>query len=260
MRRSYAKLILVPLATASFFVSGLVLAQETPPLAELWIAAPKAGHEQQFKDGLAKHMTFRTEQGDPWRWDVYTPLLGDNLGRTAIRSCCHDWADVDSYREWRSGQSAVGDHFNEHVAPHVEKYEHYFEEIDWANSHWVGEAGPYKYFAVTDFSLRAGRAGDFHAAREKMSQIAINQGWADSTRSWIWATTIGGKPSVSVIVPYKNFAGMASAGEGFADFLARQLGSAEAAAELMGQFSESTWGSDYQVWVHEENLSMPAGN
>ena len=93
-----------------------------------------------------------------------------------------------------------------------------------------------------------------------MSQIAINQGWANTDRSWIWATNIGGKPLVSVIVPYQNFAAMGNAGEGFSDFLAQQLGSADAAAELMDQFSGSTSGSDYQVWVHEESLSMPAGN
>lgn len=259
MRRLKATFILVPLA-AALLLSGPGLAQDASPLAELWITVPKAGHEQQFNEGLKNHMAFRSEQGDPWRWSVYTPLLGDDLGRIAVRSCCHTWADVDAYSEWLKENAAVGAHFGEHVAPHVEKYEHYFEEIDWANSHWNSEAGPYTYFAVTNFTLKAGQADEFHAAREKMSQIAINQGWADSTRSWLWATTIGGKPSVSVIVPYKNFAGMASAGEGFADFLARQLGSAEAAAQLMDQFSESTWGSEYQVWVHENSLSMPEGN
>lgn len=260
MRRLYAKSILVPLAMAACFLSSVAWAQDTPPLAEMWIIVPKAGHEQQLNSALQKHAAFRSEQGDPWRWDAYTPLLGDDLARIGLRSCCHNWADVDSYAEWLKDHPAVNAHFGEHVAPHVEKYGHYFEEIDWANSHWNTEAGTYKYFAVTDFELKAGSADDFHAAREKMSQIAINQGWANTDRSWIWATNIGGKPLVSVIVPYQNFAAMGNAGEGFSDFLAQQLGSADAAAELMDQFSGSTSGSDYQVWVHEESLSMPAGN
>jgi hypothetical protein len=260
MRKLYAKSILVQLAMTAFFLSSVASAQDAPPLVELWIVVPKAGHEQQLQEGLAKHMAFRSEQGDPWQWDVYTPLLGDDLTRVVTRSCCHNWADVDAYAEWVRSHPAVNTHFAEHVSPHTEKYEHYFEEIDWANSHWNPEAGSNSYFAVTEFTLKAGSAADFHAAREKMSQIAINQGWADDTRSWIWTTTIGGPPQVAVIVPYANFAGMARSANGFSDFLAQQLGSAEAAAQLMGQFSEATWGSDYQVWVHEKSLSMPAGN
>jgi len=257
MRRLYAKFALVPLAMLALLVCAPAWSQGAPNLAELWVVIPKAGHEQQLNEGLQKHMTFRSEQGDPWRWDGYTPLLGDNMNRVVARSCCHTWADVDTYGEWTRAHPAVGAHFAEHVVPHAEKYEHYFEEMDWANSRWDSEGGPYKYFAVTEFSVKAGSADEFHAAREKMSQIAINQGWADKKRSWAWATTIGGEPKVSVVVPYRNFAGMANDGEGFADFLARQLGSAEAAAELMDQFSGATWGSDYQVWVLEDSLSMP---
>ena len=93
-----------------------------------------------------------------------------------------------------------------------------------------------------------------------MSQIAINQGWANDERSWLWATTIGGKPQVSVIVPHENFASMAGSGEGFVDFLAKQMGSAEAAAELMSQFSGAVWSSDYQVWAHRDDLSMKSGD
>jgi hypothetical protein len=226
----------------------------------MWIIIPKAGHAQELSDALKEHMDFRSGHGDPWRWDAYTPLLGDDLDRFAVRSCCHNWTDMDHYREWSNTNSAVGAHFGEHVAPHVEKYAHYFEEIDWANSRWNAEAGPYKFFAVTEFTVKAGESANFHAAREKMSQVAINQGWANNERSWLWATTIGGNPKVSVIVPHKNFASMAVSDEGFADFLARQLGSADAAAELMKQFSAATWGSDYQVWVHREELSMEGGD
>ena len=100
MRRLKAKFILAPLAVATLFLSGPGLAQDAPPLAELWITVPKAGHVQEFNEALKKHVAFRSEQGDPWQWNVYTPLLGDDLGRIAVRSCCYTWADVDSYSEW----------------------------------------------------------------------------------------------------------------------------------------------------------------
>jgi hypothetical protein len=260
MQSLKAKLLLGLLAAAACFTPQWVLAQDTPPLVEMWVMVPKAGHSQELTEALKKHMAFRSEQGDPRNWNTYTPLLGDELDRVAVRSCCHNWADIDAYAEWSRAQPAVGAHFNEHVAPHVESYGHYFEEIDWAGSHWNDKASAYKYFAVTEFALKAGHAAEFHAARDKMSQIAINQGWANDERSWIWSTTIGGKPRVSVVVPHENFASMADTGEGFMDFLARNLGSQEAAAELLKQFSAATWGSDYQVWVHRDELSMASSD
>ena len=51
-------------------------------------------------------MGFRSEHGDPWRWDAYTPLLGDDLDRFAVRSCCHNWADIDTYR-WSPDSSWI---------------------------------------------------------------------------------------------------------------------------------------------------------
>jgi len=257
MQKSPTKFLLGLLAAVFFLPAASTLAQDPPPpVSEIWVMVPKAGHEQEMSAAIAKHSQHRSEQGDPRQWVAYTPLLGDELNHVAVRSCCHNWADVDGYREWLEAHPAVNAHFGEHVAPHVERYAHYFEEIDWANSHWNSDGGPYTLFAVTQFALKSGHEADFHAAREKMSQIAINQGWANDERSWLWTTTIGGKSTVSVVVPYKNFAGMGSSGEGFVDFLAQQLGSMEAASELMKQFAGASWGSDYQVWVYEPKLSM----
>jgi hypothetical protein len=240
----------------SFIAVPVYAEDEQASIVEMWVIIPKAGHATELKEALKEHMAFRSEHGDPWKWDAYTPLLGDDLDRIAVRSCCHSWGDVDAYAEWSNSNPKVGEHFGEHVAPHAEKYEHFFEKIDWANSHWNSEGGPYKFYGVTAFSVKAGHDADFRAALEKMSQIAIDQGWANDDRNWVWSSTIGGKATVSIVVPHENFASMAGSGESFGEFLARQLGSEEAATDLMKQFSGSTWGSDYQIWAHKTDLSM----
>jgi hypothetical protein len=256
MRKTFSRFVLVLLAAGLVSAPGLALAQDAPgPIVEMWVVIPKTGQGAELNAALKKHMEFRAEQGDPWTWETYTPLLGDDLDRIAVRSCCHQWADVDAYGKWAKENSQVGAHFGEHVAPHAEKYEHYFEQIDWANSHWNAEGGPYQFYAVTEFMVKAGHETEFSAALEKMSQIAIEQGWANDQRNWVWSSTIGGKSVVSIVIPHANFASMAGSGEDFGGFLASQLGS-EKAAELMKQFSGSTWGSDYQIWVHETELSM----
>jgi len=260
MKKSSVNYVLSVFAVLLCMGPLAAMAQDTPPpLAEMWVMVPKAGHSSEFYDGLEKHMAYRTEQGDPRKWEAYTPLLGDDLNRVAVRFCCFSWADQDSYRAWNEENREINKHFGEHVAPHVEKWEHYFESMDWKNSHWGSELGPYKYFAVTDFSIKAGKGGDFDSARDTMSQVALNQGWASGDHVWLWASTIGGKPQESIIIPHANFASMDRDEDSFFTFLSEHMG-AEAAVNLMEKFSDSTWNSNFQIWEHEEDLSMKSGD
>ena len=175
------------IAAAMTLAFANIQAQEAPPgLAEVRLVTPKAGHGGEFREGLQKHMSFRAEQGDPWSWQVYRPLLGDRLSQVAIRVCCVTWADVDAYGEWSRGNEAVRKHFDESVAPHVDGVEHYFESIDWESSHWPAGDRAFRYYAVTDFALAPGGSANFHAAREKMSQIALEQGSTSGSHFQVW--------------------------------------------------------------------------
>ena len=255
MKKSPVSFVLSFIAAALLMLPSTLLAQNTtPPLSEMWIMVPKAGHGKEFVEGLKKHMAYRTEQGDSREWGTYTPLLGDDLNRFAVRYCCFNWADVDTYRAWGRENSQVSDHFEDYVGPHVEKFEHYFESTDWANSHWSDKNDDARFFAVTEFRIKPGHGSDFDAARDKMSQIAINQGWATDERSWIWNRTIGGKPLESIVIPHANFASMAREEKSFSRFLATHMGEGPA-ADLMKRFSAAAY-SDFQIWEYREELSM----
>ena len=256
MTKRPVNFILSALAALFFVLPAISVAQDSPPpLAEMWLVTPKADQSSEFFKALEKHMAFRAEHGDPREWQVYRPLLGDQLNRVAIRFCCFNWSDQDAYQEWSDKAEKVDAHFSEHVAPHAAKWEHYFESMDWGNSHWVESDQPYGLFAVTEFDIKPGYAAAFDAARTKLLQIALNQGWATDDHPWLWATTIGGKPQQSIIIPHKNFASMDRDEESFSRFLAKHLGD-EAAKELMKQFSGATNGSNYQIWEHQEKYSM----
>lgn len=254
MKKTVVNFVFSVIATVFFLLPSTLMAQDTPPLSEMWVMVPKSGQAEEMAEGLKKHMAFRTEQGDPREWQTYTPLLGDNLNRYAVRYCCINWADVDSYRAWSSENKQVGEHFAEHVGAHVEKFEHYFETNDWGNSHWSEENGPYTLFAVTDFHIKPGHGDDFEAAKEKMSQIAINHGWASDDHVWIWSKTIGGKQQESIVIPHANFASMSRDEDSFFRFLSKHMGEA-GASELLEQFSASAY-SEFQIWEHSKKLSM----
>jgi hypothetical protein len=236
--------------------AALPAADNPPPLVDIWVMTPKEGSSAEFSKALAEHMAVRKENGDPRVWSAYTPLLGDDLGRVAVRYCCFNWADHDAYTEWSENAENIRKHFTENVAPLIGHVAHYFERMDWSNSHWNLDGGPYTYFAVTEFKLKNDKLGQFDAARDKISQIALNQGWATPEHSWIWSETIGGKPSVSIVIPHKNFADMDEGEQTFMDFLSENLGSPEAASALMQEFSEATWSSSFQIWKLEDEMSM----
>ena len=260
MIKRSASTILSVLAALFVFLPGITAAQETtPPLAEMWMMTIKPGHGPEFNKALAEHVKFRSENGDPRDWQTYTPLLGEELNRAGVRYCCFNWADLDSYREWGKNNEKVGEHFDKHVAPHVDHYAHYFETMHWNNSHWADSADGATLYAVTEFHVKPGHGADFRAARDKLLQIALNQGWATEDHSWIWTSTIGGAPVEGIVIPYKNFAGLDREADSFSRFLAEHLGE-DGAAELMKTFASSTSGSNYQIWEHQKDLSMESGD
>jgi len=252
--------VLSAIAALGFILPAVALAADAPPpLADILYVTPKDGHGEELRKAIGEHMAFRSKHGDPRAWEVYTPMLGDDLGRFAIRFCCFNWADQDSYRAWQSGATEINEHFKKHVMPHTEKAAHYFESIDWGNSHWVDAADSYKFIAVTEFNIKPGSGQDFDAARDKMSQVALNQGWATDDHPWLWASTIGGKLQESVIIPHENLASFDRGKEDFMSFLSRHMGSA-AAAELGKQFSGASSSTEFQIWEHQEDLSMSKGD
>ena len=260
MKNTSIKLILGLLAGLICLAPVAVSAADAPPpLAEEYMVTPKNDQMGEFQAALKAHTELRKEKGDPRKWQIYTSIVGNELNVYTIRQCCFNWADLDSYAEWDAANPEVlGDWF-ENVEPHVGKIQHFFSEYDWSNSHWTGGGDPYQFYAVTEWKVKPGQEADFSIAKKTMSQIALNQGWANTDRNWMWTTQIGGHPVNSMVVPHKNFADMAGGDVTFAEFLTKHLGSGEAASELLKKFSASTWGSEMTIWQHLPGLSMDMG-
>lgn len=248
--------LLAVLATLALLLPAAVLADDAPPpLAAMWVITPKEGQDAEFRKALAEHMAFRSEHGDPRTWKVYTPVLGEELNRYAIRFCCFNWADQDGYEAWMDENSEIRDHLRANLSPLTGHVAHYMESYDWADSHWPNPGTDYRFYAVTDFHIKPGKGLDFTEARSKMSQIALNQGWASDQRAWIWSSTIGGKPVESIIIPHPNYASFDRGEETFVSFLTRHLGEEEA-SELVSEFAETAYSTDFQIWEYHEDLSM----
>lgn len=234
-------------------------ASEAPPnVSEMWTMVPKADSRDKFFEAFNEHMSVRAEAGDPRRWMTYTQVLGDNLGMVAVRYCCFHWADADTYQEWGASAEAVQKHWQEEVDPHVESYGHYYDTVSWSNSNIKREWGPYRYFLVYHFTLKPDMAGQFDAARDEISQIALNQGWGTEERPWLWSASVGGEQTESLVIPMKKYADMAPGEQSFFNFLSGVMGSDEAATDLLKRFNGAVKSQRTDLWELHEDMSMPA--
>lgn len=229
---------------------------ERPPLNDVWLVVPKQGMVGQFEDAVRTHMAFRADAGESRSWNVYRPVLGDNLNVYHFRSCCFDYAGQDAYIA-EDQEKGFAQNWNENVDQYVDHYHHYLEYNDWENSHWPeGETGG-PYYGATAWTWKEGAGPGPNEIRKKFSQMAISDGWAEAGNNWLWLSRIGGKPTIAVVTSFANYADMAPPEQSFFEFIAEQLDSEEEAGKLFTQFGSGFTSSEYTVWVHQPELSTP---
>jgi hypothetical protein len=232
-----------------------VAAEAPPPLSEVWVMVVKPGMESQFNEAMATHMQFRKDAGEARSWQAYRVALGHNVAPIQYRSCCFDWADLDTY-DAADTEMGLGENFQATVGQYVEHYHHYLASSDWENSHWpeTGTSGP--YYGVTSYTVKTGRGPASAAAAEDMSQLAKNDGWATEDNNWLWLTQIGGDSTIAIVTSHANYADMADPEQSLFGFAAEKLGEEEA-GKMFDDFSKGFTDSDYTIWKLDESISTP---
>jgi hypothetical protein len=221
-----------------------------PPLTDVWMVTPKAGMEEQFIQAAEADKVSRKEAGDTRNWSVFTVAIGHNYDAIQFRGCCFNWADQDTY-EADTLEKGFADNWNENVDPYVDHYHHYYEFTDWENSNWTEGENDGPFYGVTKWTVKQGAGPASSAARKKMSQVAINEGWEGQ---WLWFSRIGGRPETAVVSSYENYADMAPPEQKFFEFMTEKLG-AEEAGKMFADFGSGYTDSDYTVWRFHPGMS-----
>ena len=229
---------------------------ERAKLTDVWIMVPKQGMEAQFDAAAKAHMAYRAEQEDSRDWQAFRAVIGDKVNVVQWRYCCFDWADQDAYIV-EDDEKGLGAHWNENVHQYVDHYHHYFDTMDWENSHWPEGEDTGPYYGVTSWVWKENAGPGPSEARKKFSQIALKEGWAESGKKWLWHERIGGKGKLMIAIPFSDFADMAPPEQSFFEFMMEQMDSEEEVMELFNTFGSGFSSSDYTVWVHDQNLSAP---
>jgi len=140
------------------------------------------------------------------------------------------------------------------VDQYVDHMHRYLEYTDWENSNWSEGENDGPYFGVTSWTVKQGAGPASGAARKKMSQVAIDEGWESH---WLWLSRIGGKPMTAVVSSFESYADMAPPEQNFFEFMIEKLGAEEAGA-MFADFGSGYSGSDYTVWKLNPEMSDPA--
>jgi hypothetical protein len=252
MNKKLQNLLLALFAVSFLTIPGHLLAQGS--LADVWVMTVKPANQQAFEEAFKEHAAYRKEQGEAFEWDVYTPVTGESFDMYVIQACCFSWADLDKREAWEADTPEITQNWATTAAQYVENYAHFYDDYDMSNSHWPEGGNSPPYVGVTDYFIKPGHGSKFAAAKAKLSQIAINQGWAQE-HHWAWSNRVGGSPTVSIVVPFDSFADMADDEVSFAEFLTQHMG-AEGAEEVFSDVSGAIAGSSYTIWRHRADLNQ----
>ena len=183
-------------------------------------------------------------------WLTYQPIVGTDITYYVIRSDNHQWKEFDAEDAW-SNKAKTEDAYEQQLAPHVARVEHFFEETDTAHSHWV-ESKDYKYVGVTTRRLKSGARDDMMGALDKIQKAIMDEKWPYPYRlAWL----IGGEDRLRLVVPMKSYADMADPDPSLRKVLAKSLGSEDTANATMTQFGRSFEDGDYTVFAYRPDLS-----
>ncbi len=192
---------------AASLLAGAVFGQEEAPgtLARLFVVTPKAGMDEQFQRAFEEHVKWRAENGDPWSWNTYHQVLGDDLDSFYIRSAGHKWAEFDAYNEF--GARAI-EHWNTNVHPYVAGITSSMDDLNTEVLHWPEDDSDMAYFWVYEYHLKPGHTDAFFKAVKGIHEKVRAANWP---QYYAFITHLSGEdlPAVSLVIPKKDMGGFA---------------------------------------------------
>ncbi|SHG77121.1 hypothetical protein [Ferrimonas marina] len=231
---------------------SLAPVQAKDAVADMWVFTPEKGKVAEFEAAFKAHVEERKKRGDPRQWKVYTKVTGEMNNTYYVRACCYEWAEFDKYRAWAE-ESKIVEHWMSNVAPLVGKMAHNMSEVDMDNSNWPEDDSAFKYFGVVTYHVKAGHGGETNEHLKKISDHAKKGNWP---YNWSWSWPVDGGNNLSLVLPYENYAGMATPEVTFMDMLKEQMQSESRAKDLMEDWADNFESTSYTLYQLRDDLSM----
>ena len=178
---------------------------QTNDLAFMYQMKVEMGSEMAFESAWKEHLAFREANGEPFNWQVFQVVFGDQSGAYLIRSGSHSWADMDSYGSMPDFQQSAGNHFGATVGPLIAEVSSQISVLDTAMSHVPPNVADMNVFMITQVHADASAQMEMEEALAAYHQTAT----ANDRYHGVIRTIAGGSGSSFTIVAYaENFAGL----------------------------------------------------
>ncbi|MFT6988409.1 MAG: hypothetical protein ACJASL_000371 [Paraglaciecola sp.] len=249
-KRNHLVLSVFVLLNLTLFVPSAIALNKSPELlAETWVVTPKAGKSEDLEKAIAKHTAHRIKLKDPRKWQIYSPILGNNLNAILIRSSGFTWAQMDEYRDWTNEKDPTK-HWNKHADPQISNYGHYLSVEDTANNNWGPEV-KYRYVGLTTYVLKPGHRAAMNKDRKLFSDVAKANKWPFN---WDWSDAVSGSGDIFLAVPYQNWASMAPPDETFAEMLGKHFGDDAKTKATLQRWVSHFESVDYNIYSLRTDL------
>jgi hypothetical protein len=226
MKTRYCAALFAAVAMLSSPLGSFAESHKTPgTLARIWTIIPKNGSELKFDKAFADHVQWRRDNKDPWNWDVFVQVDGPEVGAYYARSGNRHWSDFDAYEAAEFSKKA-GLHWNETVAPHVAVVRSEIDEYMPDISNWPMDAPEYNLFRLNRHLVNIGGTKDFVAAVGAIGGVLKEAKWP---HHWSFHMSHSGEgPSVTLVLPSINWAGIAEPESNVGEVLVKSLGEEKA--------------------------------
>lgn len=222
--------------------------------AQVYVITPQQGAESGLEAAMRRHATWREENGDPWAWDVYEVVQGENHGTYIVRSPNHTWADFDEYRQGFGAEAE--DHYAATVAPMVASTSSIISAIDTSLSHLPEDPSGYTLLEVNSYKLEPGNAGEFYEAHEKFFQ-AITQETEERYIGTVDVLNGAEDDYVRLVYPHTSWADFEAPDRSGGDIIESVYGEEEA-EQLYEQFGNGFRSTYNMVLRYRPELSVEA--
>ena len=220
-------------------------------LARIYEVKAQSGHAAELEAAIQAHAAWRKEQGDPWYWQVFQVVNGDNLGNIFIRSGDHTWGDFDAYDGGFGQQGSA--HWQANVMSHVESITSMITASH-ADYHQLPEdMSVFNLFSVTFYHVKPGYGDDFMEAVGLFHDAVKKTDWPVH---YAWVSTVNGGegPANILVLPYENWAAMAGPEKSLGAMMNEVYG--EYASNAFEQFGSSHYATESSILLFRPDLSV----
>ena len=140
-----------------FLLGSTAIAQDQPTVSRAFILHVSPANALEFEDAYKQHIAWHGKNNDPWRWDTWERISGDELGVYVVRTPGHYWKDFDS----SPLGAADREHFLKNVAAQVDSVDSTIANLLVNVSQLPEGDADLNLVSVVSFLLRPGGTEDF---------------------------------------------------------------------------------------------------